>query len=289
MHRNLNQTRKRWMNYFCVLPAFALASLALADDTTAQATAAVTAPEISVATLACNAQWNEACEDRKIVTVPAGHKLCSHEITVTRQEGDSSYQDEGASNNTVTVHFSAKGNLKRLDQKGAAIELKVSMHGVRENENCDGTPASPAVATPAATNQPGTAIVATPTPITQNEAEHKEPEHKEADQAEAHYVFGPRKEKKEQFNNPELKGGAKPHACACSTWIDAIKVNNCLVVGHGRDNVDCSTFQASITCVNTRDDCRALWKEFCPEIAGLDQTASKKRIFVENSAYCVKK
>ena len=236
-------------------------------------------PEIVTATLACKAQWDEACDDKKIITAPPGHKICQHEVTVVQQSGDSQYQEAASDEKSLTIGFSAHGNLKKKDPKGADIQLQVVLRGVRETESCDmaapkavatATAATPATATntPAPAETKPTAVTVTEQKVVVEAAPAPEPAQEETKPAPVSYH------------------GPKVHACACSAWIDAMKVHECLVIGHGRDNKDCGTFQTSIICVTGKDECRDLQKEFCPQIVGIDQTNSKKRIYVENSPYC---
>ena len=64
-------------------------------------------PEIVTATLACKAQWDEACDDKKIITAPPGHKICQHEVTVVQQSGDSQYQEAASDENKVKSAWQA--------------------------------------------------------------------------------------------------------------------------------------------------------------------------------------
>jgi len=233
----------------------------------AQDVSSYTPPEVATATLSCKAEWNQFCEDQKTIKVPEGHKLCKNTVTAKEQTGDSSYEIVSTDSHGVTVKFHAKGNRDRVKQQGASILLNISLLGVREHVDCvSGVTAKPAT-TPAA--EPNAVVVAEkkPAPTIEKTAE----------------IATPTPAAKTAVATPQE---AKPDACACSQWIDADKVFNCLANGHGRENAKCDSYATTIQCVTSKDECRESQKENCPQIAGLNQTTSKKRIFVPNSPYC---
>jgi len=235
--------------------------------------AAFVAPEVAVATISCKAEWNQFCEDQKTIHVPDGHKLCKQIVTAKEQTGDSAYEIVSTDNQGVTVKFHAIGNRDRNKQQGASIVLNVSLLGVRENVDCNsGAAAKSSVVTSAPVAAAPTST--SPAPASQASApvETKAP----ATPASS--------EKTTRTTTSE----PRPHACACSQWIDADKVFNCLANGHGRDNVTCDSYATTIQCVTSKDECHESQKENCPQIAGLNQTTSRKRIFVPDSPYCQK-
>lgn len=220
------------------------------------------ARELALGTLSCKAEWNEFCEDQNTVSVPEGHKLCKHNITVKQQSGDSSYSLVSTDTKSVTVKFSAKGNRDRFKQQSAHIVLEVALLGVRDDKTCVTGEVASTAALP--TSQPA------PQPLARavTETTTVAPEEK-ITPATAPAITLP-----------------KVHACACSQWIDAGKVTNCLQQGHARDNVSCESFSTTIQCVTSRDECREIQKDDCYQVMGLNQTTSQKRIYVADSPYC---
>jgi len=237
-----------------------------------QDTPTFTPPEVAIGTFSCKAEWNQFCEDQKTIKVPEGHKLCKNTITVKEQMGDSSYEIVSTDSQGVTVKFHAKGNRDRIKQQGASIIFNISLLGVRENVDCiSGAMKKPSVAINPAP-EPKAAVIAEK--ITETKIEAKPAE---ATTLAPAPIVSP---------TTAITQEQKPHACACSQWIDADKVFNCLANGHGRDNVKCDSFSTTIQCVASKEECHESQKENCPQIAGLNQTTSKKRIFVLNSPYC---
>jgi len=219
-------------------------------------------PEVAVGTISCKAEWNEFCEDQKKISVPDGHKLCKNTITEKEKTGDSSYEVVSTDNQSVTIKFHAKGNRDRFKQQGASIVLGVSLLGVRENVDClSGLTNNPVV-------MPKTEIQPEPKPAPVPESTGK---------TQAATV-----------DNPVVAPAneLKPHACACSQWIDADKVFSCLTRGHGRDNASCDSYAATIQCVASKEECHESQVENCPQVMGLNRTTSNKRLFVIDSPYC---
>jgi hypothetical protein len=219
--------------------------------------------EVAIGTLSCKAEWNEYCEDQNTVSVPEGHKLCSHAITVTQQTGDSAYSLVSTDAKSITIKFSAKGNRDRFKQQSANIMLRVSLLGVRDDNEC----------------VPGSAVKPSPTPKYEPKPEPPAETTATTSQAAPEVKVAPAQE-------VIVNAPPKVHACACSQWIDAGKLTNCLEQGHARDNVSCETFVATIQCVSSRDECRAIQQDSCYQVMGLNQTTSQKRIYVADSPYC---
>jgi len=227
-------------------------------------------PEVTVGSIQCKAEWNEFCEDQKIIQVPDGYKLCKNTVTIKEQSGDSTYAITDSNNSSVTVKFSAKGNRNRLKPEGASIDLTVSLQGVRSDDDCAGN----AAIVPKATNidppKPEPAMTAPPAPANE-------------------FISLALKARVTPPPPPKpvtLSAGAKINACACSQMIDADKVTRCLTYGQTRDKSSCDTLGASLQCVASKADCRELQKQGCVPVLGIDQTNSQQRIYVPESPYC---
>jgi len=200
----------------------------------------------------CSAAWNELCEDKKIISVPDNYRLCHQEISIAEQSGDASYQVVATDSTSITVYFRAKGNQDRLKQKGAAIKLNVGLFGVEKTDTCE---ESTAVAMPGST-EPEISI--TPAASIPDNS----------------------------ITNAATQ--ENPHACACSQWLNWMKVEQCLSRPQRPDRPPCDSYEVTIQCVSSKDICRNIQKDNCPQVVGLNQSTSLKRLFIENSSYCQK-
>jgi len=216
-------------------------------------------------TVSCLAAWNEHCEDKKIISVPDRYHLCSHHITVSEKLGDANYQIVATDKKSITIYFRAKGNQDRLKPVGASIKLSVDLSGVKETESCEASdstekhaPAAPMITSSKIIEAPAESADSIPTSA---------PSPATAESVDA------------QINS---------HACACSQWLNWMKVEHCLTKEQRSDRPPCDSYQVTIQCVKSKEECRALQKDSCPQVAGLNQSTSQKRLFVENSPYCQK-
>lgn len=206
-------------------------------------------------TISCSAEWNELCEDKKIISVPAHYRLCHHEIVIEKKSGEASYQVVASDEKSITVYFRAKGNQDRIKPSGASINLSVDLTGVEETETCEESISS------ATENPVAAAPVAAPSNIVEMSKEITTTESVDTAQI-------------------------KIHACACSQWLNWMKVENCLAKEQRGDRPPCDSYEVNIQCVTSKDECRSIQKDNCPQVAGLNQSTSQKRLFVENSPYC---
>lgn len=228
------------------------------------------APSSTIGEVTCNAKWNELCEDKKILSMPENHRLCEHEITVTEKTGDASYQVVGSDDTSITIYFRAKGNLDRNKPQPASIKLDVHMKGVPVKESCAGDTTHPA-----STNTVTTHTATTPA-VTPVEKAPSEP---------ANTVTTP------SASSPLPETAPSTHqnlqACACSQWLNWMNVERCLERGKGKEGVSCDSYPTSIQCVSSKAECQAIHKNDCPQVVGLNQSTSLKRLFIENSPYCL--
>jgi hypothetical protein len=205
-------------------------------------------------TIKCTAEWNELCEDKKILSVPAHYRLCHHNIRVAEKTGDAGYQVVASDQSSITVYFRAKGNQDRFKPQGANIQLDVKLLGTKDTEACEesAAKAQPVVepATPALSPPPAEIVLTPPPAPTANE------------------------------------NITTPHACACSQYLNWIKVENCLAREKRDDRPPCDSYEVTIQCVASREQCRSLQKDNCPQVVGLNQSTSFKRLYIENSPYC---
>ncbi len=72
-----------------------------------------------------------------------------------------------------------------------------------------------------------------------------------------------------------------PHACACSPWIYASEAQECLSKGK-----KCEKMQADVHCVTDKTSCRDIQRKTCPNVVGLDQSKSNKRLYITDSPHC---
>ncbi len=233
-------------------------------------------PEVAAGTVSCKAEWNQICEDQKTIKVPEGHKLCKNTVIAKEKNGDSGYEIVSTDNKGITVKFYAKGNRDRFKQQDSSIVLNILLLGVRENVDCTSGVVTKAITTPVSEPKVAAIVEKNSAPAIETKTEVKPAETAAPTSAASTAT---------STITPTTQD-PKPHACACSQWIDADKVFNCLANGHGRDNAKCDSYATTIQCVTSKDECRESQKENCPQIAGLNQTIAKKRIFVLNSPYC---
>lgn len=207
-------------------------------------------------TISCSAEWNELCEDKKIISVPEHYRLCHHQIVIAEKNGEASHQVVASDQSSITVYFRAKGNQDRHKPAGASIKLGVDLSGVKESETCEDVAPVQAVEIPAPT-PPNDSEVAKEMP-----APTPEPEPKPVD--------------------------AAMDACACSQWLNWMKVERCLTQEKRADRPSCDSYEVTIQCVTSKEECRSIQKDSCAQVVGLNQSTSLKRLFVENSPYCQK-
>jgi len=253
---------------YCLLFAFVAGTAQAADNGVSY-----TAPEVTLGSLHCKAEWNEFCEDQKIVQVPDGYRLCKPDITVNEQLGDSHYEITHTDEHGITVSFNAKGNRDRLKPQGAVIDLAISLKGVRNDDDCAGGKVR---------------IVPTATNIDKNPPPEPPPSSPE--------IFAARSTPNaaEIATHPAApanteSSGAKVHACACSQMLAAEKLSRCLAYGETREHASCDTLGASIQCVASKDECHELQNNSCYQMLGINQSTSQKRVFVPDSIYCHRK
>jgi hypothetical protein len=203
----------------------------------------------------CTAEWNELCEDKKIISVPEKYRLCYHDIVIASQAGDANYQVVASDQKSITVYFRAKGNQDRSKPSAASINLNVALFGVKDTDSCDDLPAptKPVISvSPASLPSPDIETINTSTAAPET----------------------------------PVDAPTKVHACACSQWLNWMKVEHCLTKEQRADRPPCDSYQVTIQCVTSKDECRAIQKDNCPQIAGLNQSTSYKRLYIENSPYC---
>jgi len=207
-------------------------------------------------TISCSAEWNELCEDKKIISVPDNYRLCHHEIIISENSGDTSHKMVASDQKSITVYFRAKGNQDRSKPKGAFVKLNVELSGVKDTEACENiTPIkTPELSAPISSNTPE---LSQETPASTSEP-------------------------------LSVDTASNVHACACSQWLNWMKVEHCLSKEQRSDRPPCDSYEVTIQCVNSKDECRSIQKENCPQVVGLNQSTSLKRLFIENSPYCQK-
>lgn len=206
-------------------------------------------------TVSCSVQWSERCEEKKIFSVPENYLLCHHTIVIAEKAGDASHQVVASDQSSITVYFQAKGNQDRFKPTGASIKLNIELFGVKKTESCKENVLAPIKnpEVPALAPANDTKIVDTaPAPV-------------------------PAKPTDDLANT---------HACACSQWLNWMKVERCLAQEKRADRPPCDSYEVTIQCVSSKEECRAMQKDNCPQIVGLNQSTSLKRLFIENSPYC---
>jgi len=216
-------------------------------------------------TVSCSAAWNELCEDKKIISVPEHYRLCGHHIAVSEKLGDASHQIVASDQKSITIYFRAKGNQDRFKPVGASIKLNVDLSGVKDTESCDESGSTE--------KQVPTTPITTPSKTIEDPVESTNPTPTSAPTP---------------ATVETVDAKINSHACACSQWLTWMKVEHCLTKEQREDRPPCDSYQVTIQCVNSKEECRALQKDSCPQVAGLNQSTSQKRLFVENSPYCQK-